>query len=167
MTPVADQSFPKAMIIRNYHSPRLSRLFWGHWQDTVYNSPFQGFFAVSLVHRNRSDFCDLRLRCPSRTPEIARFPRQEKGGKDGSDHLHVVPPGQRSRALQSTWQVSFFLVWCSRLRWLSFLLALSSASDVMEVCLCKRPAKCRTLSPQGMHFSMDHPCCSAILGAVP
>ena len=31
-----------------------------------------------LVHRNRSDFCDLRLRCPSRTPEIARFPKQEK-----------------------------------------------------------------------------------------
>ena len=31
-----------------------------------------------LAHRNRSDLCDLRLRCPSRTPEIARFPRQEK-----------------------------------------------------------------------------------------
>ena len=30
-----------------------------------------------LAHRNRSDFCDLRLRCPSRTPEIARFPKQE------------------------------------------------------------------------------------------
>ena len=26
---------------------------------------------VSLAHRNRSDFCDLRLRWPSRTPEIA------------------------------------------------------------------------------------------------
>ena len=34
--------------------------------------------CVCLVHRNRSDFCDLRLRCPSRPPEIARFPRQEK-----------------------------------------------------------------------------------------
>ena len=32
----------------------------------------------TLAHRNRSDFCDLRLRCPSRTPEIARFPKQEK-----------------------------------------------------------------------------------------
>ena len=31
----------------------------------------------SLAHRNRSDFCDLRLRCPLRTPEIARFPKQE------------------------------------------------------------------------------------------
>ena len=30
-----------------------------------------------LAHRNRSDFGDLRLRCPSRSPEIARFPRQE------------------------------------------------------------------------------------------
>ena len=38
------------------------------WQPGVYN----------LAHRNRSDFCDLRLRCPSRTPEIARFPRQDK-----------------------------------------------------------------------------------------
>ena len=28
-------------------------------------------FGCSLAHRNRSDFCDLRLRCPSRTPEIA------------------------------------------------------------------------------------------------
>ena len=38
-------------------------------------------FAYGLrteTHRNRSDFCDLRLRCPPRTPEIARFPRQEK-----------------------------------------------------------------------------------------
>ena len=32
---------------------------------------------MHLAHRNRSDFCDLRLRCPSRTPEIARSPRQE------------------------------------------------------------------------------------------
>ena len=38
----------------------------------------QGFLWVRhLAHQNRSDFCDLRLRCPSRTPEIARFPRQE------------------------------------------------------------------------------------------
>ena len=34
--------------------------------------------TIVLAHRNRSDFYDLRLRCPSRTPEIARFPRQEK-----------------------------------------------------------------------------------------
>ena len=31
----------------------------------------------ALAHRYRSDFCDLRLRCPSRTQEIARFPKQE------------------------------------------------------------------------------------------
>ena len=30
-----------------------------------------------LARRNRSDFCDFRLRCPSRTPEIPRFPRHE------------------------------------------------------------------------------------------
>ena len=34
-------------------------------------------YLLILAHRNRSDFCDLRLRCPSRTPEIARFPREE------------------------------------------------------------------------------------------
>ena len=32
----------------------------------------------NLAHRNRGDFCDLRLRCPSQTPEIARFLRQDK-----------------------------------------------------------------------------------------
>ena len=37
----------------------------------------QPLCLYDLAHRNRSDFCDLRLRCPSRTPEIARFPRQE------------------------------------------------------------------------------------------
>ena len=35
-------------------------------------------YLNALAHRNRSDFCDLRLRCPSRTPEIARFSRQDK-----------------------------------------------------------------------------------------
>ena len=43
--------------------------------------PFSpGFLCLvsHYTHRNRSDFCDLRLRCPSRTPEIARFPKQEK-----------------------------------------------------------------------------------------
>ena len=38
----------------------------------------QQFSRTFSRHRNRSDFCDLRLRCLSRTPEIARFPRQEK-----------------------------------------------------------------------------------------
>ena len=36
------------------------------------------FSICFLAHRNRRDFCDLRLRCPSRTPEIARSPRQDK-----------------------------------------------------------------------------------------
>ena len=30
--------------------------------------------TLANFHKN---FCDLRLRCPSRTPEIARFPKQE------------------------------------------------------------------------------------------
>ena len=42
------------------------------------NAPVTKLPFQTLAHRNRSDFCDLRLRCPSRTPEIARFPKQEK-----------------------------------------------------------------------------------------
>ena len=30
-----------------------------------------GVSPRNLAHRNRSDFCDLRLQCPSQTPEIA------------------------------------------------------------------------------------------------
>ena len=46
---------------------------------------FQQFRASSVVlsllnlaHRNRSDFCDLRLRWPPRTPETARFLTEDK-----------------------------------------------------------------------------------------
>ena len=68
-----------------------------------------------LAHRNRNDFCDLRLRCPSRTPEIAaisqtreisqhcdahrgpqksqRFPRQEKSA---SIAMPIADPRNRS-----------------------------------------------------------------------
>ena len=45
-------------------------------QPSFHQSRFLGG-GCDLAHRNRSDFCDLRLRCPSRTPEIARFPRHE------------------------------------------------------------------------------------------
>ena len=59
---------------------RIKLLFSNNLGDFSYG--FQGHpnqLALQfLAHRNRSDFCDLRLRCPSRTPEIARFPRQEK-----------------------------------------------------------------------------------------
>ena len=64
---------------------------WGHLlQGRVGLQPLQGhclplralLFRLShdrlgLAHRNRSDFCDLQSRCPSRSPEIARFPKQE------------------------------------------------------------------------------------------
>ena len=43
--------------------------------ENQFVSPKRTIFEVvasqSVAHRNRSDFCDLRLRCPSRTPEIA------------------------------------------------------------------------------------------------
>ena len=89
-----------------------------------------------LAHQNRSYFCDLRLRCPSQTPEITAISVTRKMvGEDGSDHLHVVPPGQRSRAIQLTLQV--FVCLCRVLGGVVFLLfALSYASSVMELCLC-------------------------------
>ena len=41
---------------------------------------------IKVAHRNRSDFCDLRLRCPSWTPEIASdFPRQTDKGMPRCD----------------------------------------------------------------------------------
>ena len=46
--------------------------------DTI-SKRYCAIWGGILTHRNRSDvFCDLRLRCPSQTPEIARFPRQDK-----------------------------------------------------------------------------------------
>ena len=51
--------------------------------------PRGGANLCSLAHRNRCDFCDLRLRCPSRTPEIARFPRQEKATLHNDCELRV------------------------------------------------------------------------------
>ena len=60
--------------------PRIAdKTFNGHedFSDNMRHVRFVTNFFGNLAHRNRSDFCDLRLRCPSRTPEIARFPRQE------------------------------------------------------------------------------------------
>ena len=60
-----------------YYDPPLPRQrFGGEGGVVVFLRSWAGGVVV-LAHRNRSDFCDLRLRCPSRTPEIARFPRQE------------------------------------------------------------------------------------------
>ena len=39
--------------------------------DLLLDLPLTTLTPLILAHRNRSDFCDLRLRCPSRTPEIA------------------------------------------------------------------------------------------------
>ena len=50
---------------------------------------------LSLAHRNRSDFCNLRLRCPSRTPEIALFWETREGGEDWPSPLLAGSPGQR------------------------------------------------------------------------
>ena len=65
---------PLFLLTPNRKAPETPR-------GTLHGTPlFPGMLSgtLSLAHRNRSDFCDLRLRCPSRAPEIARFPRQEK-----------------------------------------------------------------------------------------
>ena len=53
--------------------------WWWAYENRLSGGKLRGLLgdSKSLAHRNRSDFCDLRLRCPSRTPEIARFPKQE------------------------------------------------------------------------------------------
>ena len=42
---------------------------YGPWAPS--QGPLPRISSKSLAHRNRNEFCDLRLRCPSRTPEIA------------------------------------------------------------------------------------------------
>ena len=54
----------------------------------------QNWFWVDYsAHRNCSDFCDLRLWCPSRTPEIARdfreFALRFKGAMESPSDLRV------------------------------------------------------------------------------
>ena len=94
--------------------------FLGTTKETKISS--SGIFGLNfetLAHRNRNDFCDLRLRCPSRTPEIAAISETREGGEDGSDRLLAAPPGQRSRDLEMICRISCSLVWLSR--WLSLL----------------------------------------------
>ena len=55
----------------------------GFYGQLGVSDPHPGLFLPGqpscLAHRHRSDFCDLRLRCPSRTlRKSQRFPRQEK-----------------------------------------------------------------------------------------
>ena len=59
---------------------------------------YMGVYA-DLAHRNRSDFCDLRLRCPSRTPENAAISETRERGGVGSDPVLVGPPRKRSLAM--------------------------------------------------------------------
>ena len=73
------QKFPGTFIF--FSACRARRIFFCELGlPNAKSREFQcfGMGILSLAHRNRSDFCDLRLRCPSRRPEIARFPRQEK-----------------------------------------------------------------------------------------
>ena len=59
------------------------------------------------------------------------------GGGNGSDHLHVFPPAQWSRAQSLTWKVSFSACVAFSVA-LFFLLALYPASSEMEVCLSNK-----------------------------
>ena len=66
-------SFPEISSIQN-----PSEIPKNHSQGMIFvkaSCQRQSFLIPSrplcLAHRHRSDFCDLRLRCPSGTPEIA------------------------------------------------------------------------------------------------
>ena len=75
---LAADSLPGAFVHSRFcgtltqNPPLFLRILYASWGPIVWP------FLRSLAHQNRSDFCDLRLRCPSRTPEIARFPKQDK-----------------------------------------------------------------------------------------
>ena len=91
----------------------------------------------ALAHRNRSDFCDLRLRCPSRTPEFARFLTEDKAmlhcdlrvrWKVASDlrfGAAISEPGTRSfcgisgdltPSTQKSLAIAIVRFWCAKLR---------------------------------------------------
>ena len=54
-------------------------LRWPDSRESIRRFAWIAWFSrIVSGFRNRSDFCNLRLGCPSQTPEIARFPRQEK-----------------------------------------------------------------------------------------
>ena len=105
--------------------------------------------CIGIALRNHNGFCDLRLRCPSRT----RFRRQDTAmlywGGDGPDHLLVVPPGKRPRGTLERCLASFF-----RLRLVCgcvcscFSLSLYFVSK-FTVCFSVRPAKRRARNLQG------------------
>ena len=79
-------------------------------------------YPGTLAHRNHSDFCDLRLRCPSRTPEIASdFQDFAWGGVIDPAASSRPPPGQRSHSSYCVEGVvrnvvlllsGLFLLWC-------------------------------------------------------
>ena len=103
----------------------------------INESPINANFR-SLAHRNSSDFCDLRLRCPSRTPEIASDFRdlafRFKGAMDpkvASDlRFRVAVSGPKPLSFcgisgdlaPSTWKslaITIVLFWCAKFRRMS------------------------------------------------
>ena len=81
LAPLLKRGFRPPFVWHMFHPPPVSLSYSSStrssstrsqdWADQKLVWSGQRFF--SLAHRNRSDFCDLRLRlrCPSRTPEIA------------------------------------------------------------------------------------------------
>ena len=63
----------RALIRRVDVDATLDPMFWTY-RDTpswCFCKSMPSSWLKCLAHRNRSDFCDLRLRCPSRTQKIA------------------------------------------------------------------------------------------------
>ena len=57
----------KGKPIRNFSIDPTSSIRTRRLRTPFLRTPF----PINLAHRNRSDFCDLRLRCRPQTPEIA------------------------------------------------------------------------------------------------
>ena len=60
-------------------------------------SPSWSLSERGLAHRNRSDFCDLRLRCPSQTTLLGNQRRRPK-----SEMLGFSQPGRALRRFRTT-----------------------------------------------------------------
>ena len=122
----------------------------------------------TLAHRNRSDFCDLRLRCPSRTPEIVRFPRQEKAMLHCDSRVRwKVPSDLRFRAAISESKTPSF---CGISGELALSMRKSLAIAIVRFRYAKKNTKIfhllggRCPSPSAWGPPVNHSCAFRLLG---
>ena len=84
-------------LFEQVHCPEIL----GNLQDLGSHGDLGAKRFLCLAHRNRSDFCDLRLRCPLRTQKLLAISETlHWGGVSGPTPSPSAPPGQRSSGLR-------------------------------------------------------------------